>query len=106
MYYNDAENSSTYLYILTPTLPDPTNATSPDIDRNMTGWSWLWGVTFQDANLVLEPTTLLLQIRPPFNWAYSGYQYSSNSQQHSFILIKFNPKFLIDPYNKVSITCA
>lgn len=40
MFYNDAKNSSTYLYILTPTLPDPTNSTSPDSSRNMTGWSW------------------------------------------------------------------
>ncbi len=53
MFYNDAKNSSTYLYILTPTLPDPTNATSPDINRNMTNWNWGFTGFFTGANIVL-----------------------------------------------------
>jgi hypothetical protein len=53
MYYNDAKNSSTYLYIQTPTLPDPTNATSLDAGRNMSGWSWTFYVTYGLPNVVL-----------------------------------------------------
>ena len=80
MYYNDAKNSSTYLYILTPTLPDPTNATSLDVGRNMTGWNWYFSVVYSDANVVLQPTTLTLNLWVPYWGAYSGYQYSSTSQ--------------------------
>ena len=39
MYYNDAKNSSTFLYILTPVLPTPTIATSLDTTR-LSGWAW------------------------------------------------------------------
>jgi hypothetical protein len=53
MYYNDAKNSSTYLYIQTPTLPDPTNATSLDVGRNMSGWSWTFSVAYGLPNVVL-----------------------------------------------------
>lgn len=53
MYFNDAKNSSTYLYILTPTLPDPTNATSPDINRDMTNWNWGFIGYFSGPNIVL-----------------------------------------------------
>jgi hypothetical protein len=39
MYYNDARNSSTYLYILTPVLPKSTNPATLDSTR-LTGWNW------------------------------------------------------------------
>ncbi len=52
MYYNDARNSSTYLYILTPVLPKPTYATTLDSTR-LSGWDWNFYTSYSGANIVL-----------------------------------------------------
>lgn len=106
LYYNDALNSSTYLYILTPVLPTPTNATSQDVDRNMTGWWWNFYSYFQGANVVLQPTGFVVRFIVPYQYAYSGYHYTSSGSIDQFILLKFTPKFVIDPNNMVNISCA
>jgi hypothetical protein len=106
IYYNDEKNSSTYLYIPTATLPTPTNLTSFDVDRNMSGWVWDFYTEFYNANIVLSPATFRLRLRVPYSSNYSGYQYSSTGQDDEFILMKFTPKFLIDPYNLVNMTCS
>jgi hypothetical protein len=105
MYYNDARNSSTFLYILTPVLPKPTFATTLDSTRT-SGWSWGFYTEFSGPNVVLEPTSFTLRINVPYWSTYGGYQYSSTGQQDEFILLKFTPKFIIDPYNKVNIACS
>ncbi len=103
-------NSSTYLYMPTPTLPDPTNNTVTTIsDRNVLGYNWLsyWDMTcaFSGSNLVRQPTTFSFSIRVPYWYPYSGFQYSSVGAQSEFILLKFSPKYIIDPYNPITITC-
>lgn len=42
----------------------------------------------------------------PYYSNYSGYQYASQGDDDEFVLIKFMPKFVIDPYNKVNIVCS
>ena len=106
MYYNDVRNSSTYLYILTPVLPKPTIATSLDSTRLPSGWSWSFSTGYSGANIVLQPTAFNLRIWVPYWGNYSGYQYGSQAQDDQFILMKFTPKFVIDPYNKVNIVCS
>lgn len=105
MYYNDVRNSSTYLYIFTPVLPKPTIATSLDSTRTV-GWSWYFDTGYTGANIVLQPTGFNLRIRVPYWSDYSGYQYGSQATDDQFILLKFTPKFVIDPYNKVNIVCS
>lgn len=105
MYYNDARNSSTYLYILTPVLPKPTIATSLDSTR-LSGWSWSFSTGYIGANIVLQPTAFNLRVWVPYWGNYSGYQYSSLAQDSQFILMKFTPKFVIDPYNRINILCS
>jgi hypothetical protein len=104
MYYNDAMNSSTYLYILTPKLPQPT--TTAVIVYPGSGWSWSFNVAYTGANVVLSPTGFILYLNIPWSANYSGYNYASTGAQDQFILIKIYPKFLIDPYNKVNITSS
>ena len=106
LYYNDALNSSTYLYILTPVLPTPTNATSQDVDRNMSGWGWNFYTYFQGANVVLQPTGFVMRFIVPHSSYYSGYRYTSSGTIDQFILLKFTPKFVIDPNNMVNISCG
>ena len=105
MYYNDARNSSTYLYILTPVLPKPTIATSLDSTR-LNGWSWSFSTGYAGANIVLQPTAFNLRVWVPYWGNYSGYQYSSVGSDDQFVLLKFTPKFVIDPYNQLNITCS
>jgi len=106
IYYHDEKDSSTYLYIPTPVRTVPTNATSTEYDRtfNLSGWDWAFNSSFSGVNVVLKPTQYQFSIRPPYYNNYSGFVYSSTGQQHSFILIKYTPKFVIDPYNAISIT--
>lgn len=80
MYYNDARNSSTYLYILTPVLPKQTYPATLDSTRT-SGWSWDFSSWFAGPNVVLEPTSFAVRIRVPYWSTYSGYSYSSTGQQ-------------------------
>jgi hypothetical protein len=82
MYYNDAKNSSTFLYILTPVLPNPTIATSLDTTR-LSGWAWNFWHSFSGANVVLQPTSFTLSMTVPYSYPdYWPYTYTSTSQQH------------------------
>ena len=57
------------------------------------------------VNFLIHTFTLVINV--PYSWPnYHTYSYSSTGQQDEFILLKFTPKFIIDPYNKVNITCA
>lgn len=107
--YNDI-NSSTYLYLPTPTLPDPTNNTLSLNDRNYLGYNWnndwLMNCAYLGSNIVRQTTGLNLSILVPHNYPFGGYQYSSLGAESDFILLKFVPKYIIDPYNKVTVTCA
>lgn len=44
-------------------------------------------------------------IRAPYTYPYSGFQYSSTGIDSEYILLKFSPKYVIDPYNPVTISC-
>lgn len=70
----------------------------------MSGWSWGFNSSFSGVNVVLKPSQFQFSLVIPYTGNYSGWVYSSTGQQHSFILIKFTPKFLIDPYNAQNIT--
>lgn len=80
--YTD-KNTSTYLYLPTPTLPDPTNNTVTTInDRDVLGYNWhsYWSMScsFSGRNVVRQSTTFSLYIRPPDAGPYFwNYQYSS-----------------------------
>ena len=103
-------NSSTYLYLPTPTLPDPTNNTVSVSDRNTLGYVWndYWVMScgYANTNIVRKTTTFNLYVRTPYSWPFNGYQYSSTGAEADFILLKFVPKYIIDPYNPVTVTCA
>ncbi len=106
MYYNDVRNSSTYLYILTPVLPKPTFPSNLDSTR-LPGWErWTISTWYSGANIVLEPTSFSMRMYVPYYSNYSGYQYGSQATDDQFILMKFTPKYLIDPNNKLTISCA
>lgn len=105
LYYNNPRNSTAFLYIPTPILPLTTYATSLDSTR-VSYWDWIIGASFSGANVVLQPTNLRISIRTPYQVNYAGYQYNSVGALDQYTLIKFTPKFILDPYNKVNITCA
>lgn len=104
-------NSSTYLYLPTPTLPDPTNNTVTTInDRNSLGYVWhdYWSMScsYSGNNIVRKTTTFSLSIWVPWSYPFGGFTYSSTGTDDDFILLKFVPKYIIDPYNAVTVTCA
>lgn len=75
-------NSSTYLYLPTPTLPDPTNNTITVPDRNSIWghvWNDYWSMScgFANTNIVRKPTTFNLYMTVPYSWPFSGFTYSS-----------------------------
>lgn len=49
-------------------------------------------------NIVRESTTFVVQLRVPYMYPYYD-SYSSDGSQDEFILVKFAPKYLIDPLN-------
>jgi hypothetical protein len=110
IHYNDI-NSSTYLYLPTPTIPQPTNNTlTITSDRNSLGYVWhnYWSMScsYSGRNLVRQTTNFSLSIWPPNAYPWGNWVYSSLGADSDFILMKFVPKFIIDPYNPVPITCS
>lgn len=95
-------NSSTYLYMPTAGLPKTTNNVVSII------WNSYWdiGVTYSGANVVRTSTNLRLSLRVPYTAPYAGYSYSSSGIDSQFILLRFTPKIVIDPYTPLNITCA
>ena len=100
-----ATNSSTYLYIPTATLPEPTNNTLT-VSQQASGWhsGWYMTASFSGNNIVRQSTTFQIGVRVPY-WDPHYETYSSDGSQSNFILVKFNPKFLIDPFNPTTISC-
>lgn len=86
IHYNDI-NSSTYLYMPTPTLPDPTNNTltlTSDRNANISGsiytWHNLWSMScaYSGNNILRQPTNFSVTIYPPNSWPFGNTQYSSS----------------------------
>lgn len=83
IFYTDI-NSSTYLYLPTPKLPQPTNNTLTIPDRNVLGYGtwisqWYMAANFAGNNIVRKSTTFYLYMRPPnaSGTPYYDYPYSS-----------------------------
>ena len=78
-------DTSTYLYIPTPTLPDLTNNTLAINDENIfidpTTYTWhdKWdiNVSFYGNNIVRQTTTFQVSMRPPYSYPFGSYQYTS-----------------------------
>jgi hypothetical protein len=104
--YNDI-NSSTYLYIPTPTLPKVTNTTLRIADHPA-DWhnNWYMTVAYSGVNIVLQPTTFSFAIGYVPYWYNYYYTYSSSATEDQFIVMKFTPKTIIDPNNPVPIACG
>lgn len=112
IFYTDI-NSSTYLYLPTPKLPLPTNNTLTIPDYNVIYYSpwinyWYMSTSFSGVNVVRNTTTFYVYIQPPNPWGtpYYNYLYSSTGISSEYVLLKFVPKYVIDPYNIVPITCG
>lgn len=99
----------------TPTLPDPTNSTltlTNDRNANVSGsiypWHNYWSMScaYSGNNILRQPTNFSLSIWPPNSWPFGNTQYSSSGAEADFILLKFVPKYIIDPYNPVTISCT
>ena len=105
IHYTDI-NSSTYLYIPTPTLPEPTNNTLTLADQ-VSGWhsNWNFWAYYSGNNIARQPTNFTVRIRVPY-WSPYYENYVSDGSQSDFILVKFSPKYLIDPFNPTNITCS
>jgi hypothetical protein len=109
LYYTNI-NSSTYLYMPTPMITRPTNNTLTIPDRNSGGYVWLnyWSMScgYTGRNVVRQSTNFWVTIWPPNSYPFSGWSYSSTGADADYVLLKFIPKHVIDPYNAVSITCT
>ena len=105
IHYTDL-GSSTYLYIPTATLPEPTNNTLTVIADHAANWhnNWYMAASYSGNNIVRQPTNFTVSVRVPYMDPYYE-TYSSDGSQSDFILVKFSPKYLIDPFNPTSITC-
>ena len=113
IYYNDI-GSSTYLYVPTPIITVPTNATNM-FSSMPSGWVSGWGVnaSYSSTNIVLKPTSFTVSITIPYwywqdiygNWLYN-YAYSSTGANDQFVLLTFYPPTLLDKNNPVAVTCA
>lgn len=64
--------------------------------------------SFSGVNVVRKTTTFSLYMQPPNAWStpYYNYPYSSTGIASEYVLLKFVPKYVIDPYNIVPITCS
>ncbi len=60
--------------------------------------------SYSGNNIVRQTTTFTMTLRVPY-WDPHYETYVSDGSQSDFILVKFNPKHLIDPYNPVTIDC-
>lgn len=110
--YYTALGTSTYLYIPTPTIPDITNNTVSISDRNVIGWTpwidrWFISAVFSGTNIVRQTTNFTLYMQNPSCYSpFTSSPYSSTATQDEFVLLKFTPKFIIDPFNTVPIMCV
>lgn len=114
IFYTDI-GSSTYLYIPTPIITVPTNATNmfssmpSDLVAN-----WLVNASYSGTNIVLQPTTFTISFRIPYMfWRHptSGslqynYYYSSTAADDQFILMTFYPHSLLDKNNPMPVSCV
>jgi hypothetical protein len=109
VYYTNI-NSSTYLYMPTPMITRVTNNTLTIPDRNSGGYVWLnyWANNcgFTGSNVVRQPTNFWVYIYPTWGYPFYSWQYSSTGIDADYILLKFIPKYIIDPYNSLTITCS
>lgn len=62
--------------------------------------------SFSGVNVVRNTTTFYVYIQPPNGYPFSNYLYSSTGISSEYVLLKFVPKYVIDPYNIVPITCS
>jgi hypothetical protein len=114
IYYNDI-GSSTYLYIPTPIITVPTNATSL-LSSMDSGWQsgWIVNGSFSGTNIVLQPTIFTVGYVVPYwywwnsngsYWMYN-YAYSSTGANDQYILLTFYPPTVLDKNNPTSVTCS
>ena len=68
IYYTDI-GSSTYLYIPTPIVTVPTNASNV-LANTQSGWKneWVANSSFSGINIVLQPTTFTMSYKVPYYW--------------------------------------
>jgi hypothetical protein len=114
IFYTDI-GSSTYLYIPTPIITVPTNASNMLLDTIWSGFAsnWLMNASYTGTNIVLQSTTFTVSFRipywyplviPGYYWGYS-YVYSSTGANDQFILMTFYPATLLDKNNPMPVTC-
>jgi hypothetical protein len=118
IFYTDI-SSSTYLYIPTPVITIPTNASNV-LANTHSSWKSNWAVnsSFSGTNIVLQPTIFQISFRVPyyflgevggltnFNYTSYGYTYSSTGAADEFILMTFYPSTLLDRNNPVTVSCS
>jgi hypothetical protein len=114
IFYTDID-SSTYLYIPTPIITVPTNATSM-FSGMPSDWVADWSVnaSYSGTNIVLQPTTFTISYRIPWRfWRHVNtsaylynYVYSSTGADDQFILMTFYPNTLLDKNNPMPVSCA
>jgi hypothetical protein len=112
IFYTDI-GSSTFLYIPTPIITVPTNATTlfSGIDSVM---RTRWGAnsSYSGTNIVLQPTILSIGILSPGYYYnnqgyYIGYNtYTSTGANDQFVLLTFYPPTLLDKNNPIPVTCG
>lgn len=114
IYYTDID-SWTYLYIPTPIVTIPTNATNM-YSSMPAGWvsGWAVNASYSGTNIVLQPTVFTISFTCPYwywydsingNWLYN-YAYASTGADSQFILLTFYPPTLLDKNNPIPVTCA
>lgn len=114
IFYTDI-GSSTYLYIPTPIITVPTNATSM-FGSMPAGWvsGWQVNASYSGTNIVLQPTTFTVSFTIPY-WYWTdptygyylyNYVYSSTGADDQFILMTFYPHTLLDKNNPTLVSCA
>lgn len=114
IFYTDI-GSSTYLYIPTPIITVPTNATNM-FNSMPGGWvsNWVVNASYSGTNIVLQPTTFAISYRVPYMyWTHPttgsllyNYYYSSTGADDQFILMTFYPPTLLDKNNPMPVSCA
>lgn len=118
IFYNDI-GSSTYLYIPTPVITNPTNASNV-ISNTCSSWLSGWSVncSYSSTNIVLEPTVFSISFKVPYYplcvigglsnqnlTGYGQYTYSSSGAADEFILLTFYPSILLDKNNPLTVSC-
>jgi hypothetical protein len=118
IFYNDI-GSSTYLYIPTPVITNPTNASNV-LSNTCSSWKSEWAVncSYSSTNIVLEPTVFSISFKVPYYALcvvgglsaqnltnYGQYTYSSSGAADEFILLTFYPSILLDKNNPLTVSC-